>query len=376
MGASFKARYFDGKTSQPLEASVEILSEGLQISSVTNPQETILWPAKDLQIMELPVENRPAVIGCKKYQGARLIIAERSPYLAIFTLVPNKNIKHASVATHGWRNTGILLLVSILILIGLLWGIPYASPYLAKQIPADWDDTIGQYVAKNMVQDYEQCVSPQGLKALQKIVDKLSKKTPIQNVLDVKVVQSGQKEINAFAVPGNHIVIFDGLLQYADNPDEVAGVLAHEMGHVIKHHPTEGILRKVGIQLILAGAFGSNADYLSELLHLKYTRENEQQADNMAVILLNQANIDSKYLERFFEKLASESNVNQEEHAEIFQYFSDHPGLLERIQHIQENKIKINATPSLTPQEWNALKNICKKTAPLSFEKTKGNKNP
>jgi Zn-dependent protease with chaperone function len=332
-------------------------------------QSTLHWESSTLQVMERPTHGRPAVIGCKNAPGARLIIEKESDYLAILPLVQQKNIKHSGVI-HSWRRVWLLVLATILLLTGLLWGIPLAAPIIAKIIPHSWDNALGQYVIGEMVPDAEECVYPAGQKALEIMISKLSKNTPIENNVDVKVIQSGEKDINAFAVPGNYIVILSGLLSYADNPDEVAGVLAHEMGHVIKHHPSEGILRKMGIHLILTGAFGSSADYASELIHLKYTRENEQQADDMAVSLLKQAKVNVKHFERFFEKIASEGNII-EDNMEIFQYFSDHPGLLERIQHIQKNATLMKTEPILTHQEWQDLKNICKKTAPLEFKDEK-----
>lgn len=367
MTNSFAARFFDGKKLQPLNAIVEILPEGLTITVQENEGPvTLKWAAENLQVMERPNHGRAAVIGYKEMQGARLIIEKESDYLTILPLIHKKNIKHSGVI-HSWRKVWLLTFICVALLAGLLWGIPIAAPLIAKVVPTSWEKPLGQYVIQEIIPNNEECISPAGQKALQKMVSKLSQNTSIQNNVDVKVVKSGEKDINAFAVPGNYIIILSGLLSYADNPDEVAGVLAHEMSHVIKHHPTEGILRKTGMHLILTGAFGSSADYASEMLHLKYTRENEQQADDMAVTLLNQAKVNVKHFEKFFEKMASQGNVI-EDNIEIFQYFSDHPGLLDRIQHIQKNVVSTKTEPILNKQEWENLKKICQKTAPLEFK--------
>ncbi len=368
MSEKFTCRFFDGKSLQPFTAAVEILPSGLSMLILENEKETpLLWSWHNVQVMEPPLEGRPAILGCKDMTGARLHISDPSHYQEILSYIPKKNIKLSNVS-HPWRKLGILVVVIILLLGGLLLAIPKLSNVIANHFPDSWDDAFGQFLIKDIAKKNKECVSPDGLKALQKMVTKLSKGNPDQHQLDVKVIQLGPDNINAFAVPGYHLIILNGLLEFADSPDEVAGVLAHEMGHAIEHHPTQGVIRKVGIQLVLTGAFGSSAEYASNLLHLKYTREDEQRADDIAVELLNKANISTKGLVSFFEKLTQQYNLLAE-HEEVLEYFSDHPGLMERIHRIEAvNKPQDNTQPSLSPQEWKALKNICSKTAPLEFK--------
>jgi predicted Zn-dependent protease len=298
--------------------------------------------------------------------GARLIITDNDLYQQILAIIPKTNIKHSGVH-HSWRKIWILAFSTILLVLGLLWVIPKVAPTLAKMIPPSWDDSLGQYLIKDISKHHEECVDPKGVKALQTLSNKLSKSLNLDKPLDIKVVQMGKENINAFAVPGYHIVIFSSLLDFADSPDEVAGVLAHEIGHAIEHHPTQGLIRNVGIDLILTGAFGSSVDYATTLLHLKYSRNDEQQADDIAIKILNGSNIDTKGFTKFFEKLAQEHNLLTE-HEDILQYFSDHPGLMDRVQYIQSKSKNAKAEPSLSAQEWQDLKGICQKKAPLEFK--------
>ncbi len=367
MSEKFTCRFFDGKSLQPFTAAVEILSSGLSILIVENEKETpLLWSWHSVQVMEPPLADRPAILGCKDMTGARLIISELSRYHEILSYIPKSNIKLSNVS-HPWRKLGILVVVTIFLLAGLLLAIPRLSIVIANHFPQSWDDAFGQFLIKNIAGKNDECVSPQGVKALQKMVSKLSKGIEDPHEIDVKVIDLGKDNINGFAVPGNHIVLLNGLLQFANGPDEVAGVLAHEMGHAIEHHPTQGVFRKVGIQLVLTGAFGSSAEYASTLLHLKYTREDEQRADDLAVELMNKAKISTKGFVIFFEKLTQQNNV-LEEHEEMLEYFTDHPGLMERIHRIEAVNTPKETQPSLTPQEWQALKNICQKTKPLNFK--------
>lgn len=361
----YTCRFFDGKQLQPVIVQVEVTAYGITIVPSDN-ENPVHWTASQLQLMEPAFENRPAVVGVKSMMGARLIITDDDLYQHILAIIPKSHIKHSGVQ-HPWRKISILVLFTILLILGLLWFIPIIAPTLARMIPSSWDDSLGQYLIKDISEHHEECIDPQGVKALQTLTNKLTQSLKLENPIDIKVIQMGKENINAFAVPGNHIVIFSSLLDFADTPDEVAGVLAHEIGHAIEHHPTQGLIRKVGIDLILAGAFGSSVDYASVFIHLKYSRNDEQQADDIAIKLLNESNIDTKGFVKFFEKLSQEHNILTE-HEEILQYFSDHPGLLERIQHIQSKSKDAKYEPSLSAQDWQTLKGICKKTAPLEFK--------
>jgi Zn-dependent protease with chaperone function len=361
----YTCRFFDGKQLQPINVQVEVTAYGITILPSDN-ENPVHWTANQLQLMEPAFENRPAVIGSKSMLGARLIITDKDLYQQILAIIPKSNIKHSGVQ-HPWRKIGILVCSTILLILGLLWIIPKAAPTVARMIPESWDDKLGQYLINDLAKKHDECVDPKGIQALQKLTNKITSSLKLEKPLDIKVIQMGKENINAFAVPGNHIVIFSSLLDFADTPDEVAGVLAHEIGHATEHHPTQGLIRKVGIDLILTGAFGSSADYATTILHLKYSRNDEQQADDIAIKLLNESNIDTKGFVNFFEKLAQEHNILSE-HEEILQYFSDHPGLMERVQYIQSKTKNTKHEPSLSAQDWQALKGICQKTAPLEFK--------
>ncbi len=358
---TFTARYFDGHRLQPHQTQGEISSFGLRIITVDS---TVEWPKENLQVMEFWQPDRPAVIGCKQFEGARLIITDEKISQQILALVPSKNIKHGQFH-HPWRILGWVCVASVLLFIGLLWIIPKASPLIADTIPHSWENSLGQYAIKAVVGSHAECVAPPGRKALAKLVNTLSTNASIQYPFDVKVIHFSKREINAFAVPGEHIIIMSGLLQFVDSPDELAGVIAHEMGHGLEHHPTQALIRQLGIRVIMNAALGSSFDFASTLLNMRHTRENEQQADDIAITILDKAHITRTGFRNFFEKLsAKETNSSLRPFTD---YFSDHPGHHERMTRIQSQMPTSPLQPSLSAQEWQDLKNICQETAPLVF---------
>lgn len=146
---------------------------------------------------------------------------------------------------------------------------------------------------------------------------------------------------NAFAIPGGYIFITDSLLAKLRSPEEVAGVLAHEIAHVQRNHffqdedklqavslaTIAAILLSKGNPAVVAGGIAANVD-----LQLHYSRENESEADTFAVQYLKKAGYDPQGLLQSFETLAFYQQFNT---PDTPIYFSTHPGFAERLTNIE-----------------------------------------
>ena len=147
--------------------------------------------------------------------------------------------------------------------------------------------------------------------------------------------------MNAFALPGGHIVLTRGLLREASEPGEVAGVLAHEIGHVAHHHPEAQMIRIAGMQVLISVATGTsggnNASSLAGLAAiLKSSRDAEREADAYAVAMLSAARIDPMALKHFLEKiLKEEGKFSGGAFSNLGTVFSTHPVTTERIAQIK-----------------------------------------
>src|SRR5262249_15994610 len=165
------------------------------------------------------------------------------------------------------------------------------------------------------------------------------------------VVQS--PELNAFAVPGGYVFVFSGLLARAKNDDELAGVLAHEIGHVSGHHlvrqQNEGQVWNYAALLgVLLSAvhpvLGAGAVAAAQTAQLKYSREFEQEADYLGLRYATQAGYDPHALGSFFKTLLAEQRVNP---AGVPAYMLTHPMTEERVAHVETT---INAEHLRTPK--------------------------
>jgi Zn-dependent protease with chaperone function len=158
--------------------------------------------------------------------------------------------------------------------------------------------------------------------------------------------------INAFALPGGFIYVNRGAIEAADNESQIAGVMAHEIGHVVLRHGTHQISRAYIAQAplaILGGALGSGSmgSILAQLglgfglnsLFLKYSRDAENQADLMGTQILHDSGYDPKAMVDFFEKIQAESKERTS------QFLSDHPVPENRISNVQREIEKLGGAP-------------------------------
>jgi beta-barrel assembly-enhancing protease len=155
--------------------------------------------------------------------------------------------------------------------------------------------------------------------------------------------------VNAFAVPGGFIYINRGLIDRAENMSELAGVLGHEIGHVVARHGVNQMVRMQRAELGLlvgsillgqpTGAAAAGVQVGAGAWFASHSREAEREADDMAVQYLSQAGINPQGVVTFFQKLLQDQ---QRRPSAVEQWFATHPLTQERVQNTQA---AINALP-------------------------------
>lgn len=173
---------------------------------------------------------------------------------------------------------------------------------------------------------------------------------------DIKIVDD-TSVINAFCMPGGHIYIFTGLIQFLDATDELAGVLGHEMAHADMRHGTRQIVENSSISLISGLIFGFDAGGMvglaQNLLQLKFSRNDEQEADKCSVRYLYQTDYDARGVKHFFEKM-QKTNNNQ-----VSEFISTHPADENRSHKIDKEFKRLGAKPGKHfEKEYRHLKSL------------------
>ena len=173
-------------------------------------------------------------------------------------------------------------------------------------------------------------------------IDSLRNRICLANGLDTSKYQIyffDVNEFNAYAIPGNAIILNSEVVRFAENADEVAGVLCHEIAHHEKDHVRKGVMGQLGIQILLVTITGTINENLSGLIAQlgwsKYSRSNEQEADDVAVKYLMNAKINPKHMANLFDRMAKELEGKQSTININVDIFDSHPETKARAKRIR-----------------------------------------
>ena len=177
-------------------------------------------------------------------------------------------------------------------------------------------------------------------------------------------------EINAFALPDNHMVIYSGLIEYAGNAEEVAGIMAHEIGHMEKNHVMKKLVKEIGLEMLFAmvggdAGFEISRQTASVLSSSAFDRKHEKEADEFAVESLVKGNIDPQHLSNFFFRLSQKNAKN-----EGLEWLSTHPDSKSRAAEIIRKKKDYNyQTDFIITTDWDEVKNMLQRDAETLSDK-------
>lgn len=223
---------------------------------------------------------------------------------------------------------------------------------VARAVPASVERQLGDL----MTGDFggHRCNAPGGGPALAALVQRID---PGDAAIDVQVVNL--PIVNAVTLPGGRIVLFDGLVKAARAPDEVAGVIAHELGHVRHRDVLEALLRHVGLSVLLGGLDGQVGGYTNALLSSAYSRDAEARADGYAIDALATAKVSPAPTAAFFQRL-SKGEGPATGVSRVATYFSSHPVSGDRAaRFVAAARAHHADRPVLDPAAWQQLRAIC-----------------
>lgn len=379
MNTQHNAEYFDGASAIGHLCFVRLIRDKLIISQTGQPD--IEWPVSRIELISGGKPGQALRLKRSGDHGSRLTIPEGETANSLIAAAPSilKRSKQRNLR-------GIALSLGVVVGLGLAGYATLAvAPYwLADLLPDRVVNKFADGLEKSVIKTSKRCDAKAGEDAINAIARRIVSGTEDPPTFSLRVFdirQAGNKKmVNAFALPGGRMVFSAGLIESASSPDEVAGVLAHELGHVALKHPEAAIVRIYGLQMFLSiFTAGQGAETISSiaglLAALKYSRTAEAEADAYAVKVMENAKVDPKGLQSFFTRLlgsklktktsdkdANKKDDNSSLSSKIEPFtdlFSTHPGTQERISKIvprpggTEPAIISNA-------EWQALKNICK----------------
>lgn len=203
-------------------------------------------------------------------------------------------------------------------------------------VTMDQERAMGQQIDAQVRQEYKVVDAPEMVAYIKGLGDQLAAAAKVKPA-DFTYHMVEDPAVNAFAVPGGHVYVNTGLITAAENEAEVAGVLAHEMGHVISRHGTEQLTKQYGFNIVGSLALGENPGLLEQLaaqvggtaVLLHYGRGAEREADQLAIKYTYGAGIDPGGMVSFFQKLAKEEKGKAP--PQYLAWLSTHPLTTDRI---------------------------------------------
>lgn len=193
-------------------------------------------------------------------------------------------------------------------------------------------------------------------------VDNMLSKVCIANNIsttNIKTHLIRKDEVNAFALPGGHLIIYTGLINKAENPEELLGVMCHELAHIELQHVKKKLLKEIGLSVLLSittGNAGSEIiqETVKQLSSSSFDRRLEKEADIKSVDYLIAANVNPKPFSDFLNRIAEDNS----EMDKNFSWISTHPDSKERARYILEysQKHKRQYVQVMSIVAWDQLK--------------------
>lgn len=338
------AQWYDGTNA--VRHTGELSWDGRETLSLDAPTSAQRFAASDLRFGE----SRPGqhVYQRESLPDFRLMLADELPP-GLAAQLPAKSVYGGWIDRVGLGKAaaGFAALSAVAVALFLT-----APDWLGPRVPDSWERNIGEAMIGDL--GNRVCHTSEGDAALAKL---LAKVDPAEE--KVRAGIANMDMVNAVALPGGQVLLFDGLVQQAESPEELAGVLGHEVGHVRERHVMTALIRQFGLSILLAGADSGVTNSLFGLASMGYSRDAEREADAYARERMEESDISPLGAARFFERLADDSGERDGAPAALG-WLASHPASGERAEAFREAaEDGEDYTPVLTAEEFAALKSMC-----------------
>jgi Zn-dependent protease with chaperone function len=349
------AFYFDGLSSRRHAVSLTFLDQ-LEISE--GGQALAAWPYADIRRADSP-SGTLRVTCLTAPVLARLEIRDKAVAEELTSRCPrlDENIpgRRGIAVIVAWSLAAAISIVAI-----VLFGVPLAADRLTPLVPQAFERRLGN-VAEGQVKAMfggRICDNASGPAAFTKLVNAVREAGGLDTSVESAVLSTPIP--NAFALPGGKVYLFNGLLAKAENADEIAGVLAHEMGHLKHRDGTRNLIYNGGTSFLIGLLFGditgSGALIFASrsLVTASYSREAEQNADTFSIDVMHSLGRSPKPMgELLFRVTGKEADRG-------LSILAGHPLTEDRLARMSKEDRPPSGPPLLSPEEWTSLKEICK----------------
>ncbi|HKS89720.1 MAG TPA: M48 family metallopeptidase [Stellaceae bacterium] len=352
------AVFFDGRSSRRHLVTLAFAGR-LEIADAAVPHRGPLasWPYDAVRRVDGPAGTlRLACAAAPPL--ARLELRDTADRARIIELCRALDGPGSAASVSIWRIAAASLAAAAAIFLMAWFGMPLLADRLSAAMPVSWEAPIGDALDPRVRALFgAACERPGGVAAVRKLVDRLGAAAQLPIKPDPVVLRSGMA--NAFAVPGGRVYLLSRLIAMARTPDELAGVLAHELGHVDHRDGLRRLIRNGGTSFLVGMMFGdvtgAGAVLLAGrmVLSASYSRADEQSADEFAVAVMHRLGRPTAPMGALLQRMTGSADVK------IPALLRDHPLTPERKAMLDAANRPPSGPDLLDPGEWRDLKSVC-----------------
>jgi beta-barrel assembly-enhancing protease len=244
-----------------------------------------------------------------------------------------------------------------------LVGIPYAADPVARAMPEKYRTQIAD-ISWAQVNNFTVLCddADNATQILNGLAYRIMEESDVAGRDDIWITIADADFPNAFALPDNSIIVTDELIGMAEHPDELTGVLAHEIAHIEHNHIMKNVVRQIAagifFDVVFGGAGAGQAVAIASvnLAGLRYSRDDESDADSRGMDYLDAASISTSGIARMFDRF--EDYAAEEGAGDIPTMLSTHPASRERAIAARA-RAREGLAPSLTDREWRTVQQAC-----------------
>jgi Zn-dependent protease with chaperone function len=352
--AADRAVFFDGLSSRRHDVWLRFVAQGIEI--VEGETKLALWRWENLRRAQSVGGLR--LSDAEGPELARLDVLDRDKARQIATRAPS--LDAAAEKSGAWRIVAWSLAAAASLAGVAFFGVPLLADVLAPRTPEAVERKIGQAVDNQLrtLVSAKTCESAAGQAAVEKLVGTIAKQIPTRFPVVPAILDSSIP--NAVALPGGKIYIFRALIEEAKDADEVAAVVAHEIGHVANHDGMRRLIQSSGTSYLLGLMFGDVAGstvvltLANELAGASYSREAETRADATAIGAMRGLGRSPLGLGELLQRLSPDESGNG-----VGNLLRSHPLSSERLEAVRRADGPATGAPLLSQAEWEALRAAC-----------------
>jgi len=364
----WEGHYLDGQTAARQRVSIRLMRLGLHVT--TERGDTLWWPYEEIRQTQGFYSGEQVRLERGGEFSEALLVSDTSFLTQLHQIAPELATRFHKPA-HRRRRARLVLIAALasmgVLAVLYLWGIPALAAFVASRVPVSWEERLGRSIVTHLVPPAMRCTDKTRTRVIDEIITVLTASLPT-SPFTIRVIVVNDSTINAFAVPGGYIVLYRGLLEKTQTAEELAGVLAHELQHIFKHHVTQALIQHVSTGLLLAAITGDTSRATAYGLEsarllgiLRYSRQSEEEADAAGMRMLLESGIDPKGMIAFYELLTKSTS----ETSSILKYLSTHPSTGDRIKNLKSlvEQSQPKSVKLLKGYDWSNIKKICQTTS-------------